>query len=109
MQIIAHTGANNFNIVVKVMDLPHSGWKPILHAVTSDGAPLKTGVLSGLYTRLKNLCEEVHSGFPILMIRCSRHPLNVKQNNDLIMLDTSIAFRPILNGLIGYLQKSKTF
>ena len=50
MQIIAHTGANNFNIVVKVMDLPHSGWKPILHAVTSDGAPLKTGVLSGLYT-----------------------------------------------------------
>ena len=55
------------------------------------------------------MCEEVHSGFPILMIRCSRHPLNVKQNNDLIMLDTSIAFRPILNGLIGYLQECKTF
>jgi hypothetical protein len=50
MQNIAHTGVNYFNIVVKVLDLLYSGWKPKLHAITSNEAPVMMGVHSGIYT-----------------------------------------------------------
>jgi hypothetical protein len=50
MQNIAHTGANYFGIVVKVLDLLYSGWKPKFHASASDGASVMMGVLSGINT-----------------------------------------------------------
>jgi hypothetical protein len=50
MQNIAHIGANYFSIVVKVMDLLHSGWKQKLHAITSDGAPVMMGVYAWINT-----------------------------------------------------------
>ena len=73
MQNIAHTGSNYFNIVVKVLDLLYSGWKPKLHAITSDGAPVMMGVHSGINTQLKDLCQEVNSGDSILIIWCFLH------------------------------------
>ena len=45
MQNIAHPGANYISIVVKVLDLLHSGWKSKLHAITSDGAPVMLGYI----------------------------------------------------------------
>ena len=109
MQNIAHTGSNYFNIVVKVLDLLYSGWKPKLHAITSDGAPVMMGVHSGINTRLKDLCQEVNSGDSVLIIWCSLHQLSLKVDYYLTKLDTSIDSRHVLNGLIGYLQKCETF
>ena len=50
MQNIAPTGANYFNIVVKVLDLLYSEWKPKLHTITSDGTSVIMGVHSGINT-----------------------------------------------------------
>ena len=109
MQNTAHTGANYFNIVVKVMDLLYSGWKPKICAITCDRAPVMMGVLSGFNTLLKDLCQEVNSGVFILIIWCSLPRLNLKVDYYLTKFNTSIDFRPVLNGLIGYLRKCKTF
>jgi hypothetical protein len=78
MQNIAHTGANYFNIVVKVLNLLYSGWKPKFHTITSDGAPVMMVVHSGINTQLKNLCQEENSGDSILNTWCSLHQLNLK-------------------------------
>jgi hypothetical protein len=74
-----------------------------LHAITSDGAPVMMGVHSGINTQVKDLCQEVNSKDSILIIWCSLHQLNLKVDYYLTRLDTSIDFRPVLNGLIGYL------
>jgi hypothetical protein len=50
IQNIAQTGTNFCNIVVKLQDLLYSGWKPKLHAITSDGAPVMIGIHSGINT-----------------------------------------------------------
>ena len=109
MQKFVHTGANYFSIVVKVLDLLHNGWKSKLHAITSDGAPVMMGVHSGINTLVKDLYQEVNSRDSTLIIWCSLHQLNLKVDFYLTKLDTSMDFRPVLNGLIGYLQRSKIF
>ena len=77
--------------------------------LASDGATSMMGVHSGINTQLKDLCQEVISGDSILIIWCSLHQLTLKVDYYLTKLDTSIDFRPVLNGLIGYLQKCEAF
>jgi hypothetical protein len=58
IQNIAHASANYCDIVLKVLDLLYSRWKPKLYGITCDGVPLMMGVHSGINIQLKTCVKK---------------------------------------------------
>jgi len=97
----SHTGAYQYNLVVKAFDVLVPDWRHKLIGVSSDGASAMTGCIQGTVTRLQQ--ESHHS---IFRIWCGAHQLDLvikKAFNGLM----DERFLTTLSGVTGHLRRQQ--
>lgn len=96
-----HTGAAMFDTLGKFLDSVVASWKGSTISVSSDGAASMTGRISGLATRIQQVCEP-----GMIRVWCGLHQLDlVMQRVYSSALDEQ--FHSTLTGLIGHLRRQQ--
>ena len=67
-----HTGENQYNLVVHLLDVVAPNWRHQLIGIATDGASTMTGCIKGTCTRLSNECHSC-----IFRIWCGAHQLDL--------------------------------